>query len=349
MKKLLTALMLSLSSISNSQTPIYYDYIENFTWFGDWWLYNSSGFYTNISVSPTVSAALIGFGTSTYEYDWYVLPNVPLDPTKPHLFKFRLAAQRLSNPAAASGGMDTGDYVEVQVSTDGGFSYLAEMRIRGFNNATWNYNTNGVISETLDGVNQVYTPTAGGDRTNTGDGWSDISLVIPQGNTNLAVDLYVRANANGEDWWIDNIELFELSGLPVELIMFNGITVDNLNIIRWETSSEHNSSHFLLKRSSNGVFDESTPISITEASGNSQEKIQYSFVDKSFPNQINYYQLVQVDMDGNSKTYGPISIDNRVKKNLVKITNMLGQDIDESYRGVVIEVYDDGSIIKTLR
>jgi len=137
--------------------------------------------------------------------------------------------------------------------------------------------------------------------------------------------------------------------LPVELTTFEGIKVDNLNVIRWETSTEHNSSHFLIKRSTTIEFNESSVINITEASGNSQEKIQYSFVDKSFPNQINYYQLVQVDIDGNSKTYGPISIDNRIRKNLVKITNLLGQDIDESYRGVVIEVYDDGSTIKTLR
>jgi hypothetical protein len=34
---------------------------------------------------------------------------------------------------------------------------------------------------------------------------------------------------------------------------------------------------------------------------------------------------------------------------LLKSTNLIGQEIDENYRGIVIDVYEDGTIIRTLR
>jgi hypothetical protein len=34
---------------------------------------------------------------------------------------------------------------------------------------------------------------------------------------------------------------------------------------------------------------------------------------------------------------------------LLRSTNLIGQEIDENYRGVVLEVYEDGTIIRTLR
>lgn len=351
MKKILLTILLLLNLFTaRVQTLIQYDYMETFTWFGDWFLYNNSGFFTDISVSPNLSAAHWGSGSSSYELDWYVLPNVVLDPSKTHMFKFRLAAQRISNPSAGSSGLDVGDYVEVQVSTDGGINYTSEIRITGFSNATWGYNTNGVIMETVDGLNQIYTPTNGGDRTNTGDGWSDISLIIPSGVSNLAIDLFVRANANGEDWWIDNIELFELFALPVELIYFDGDNNGGINIVKWSTASEQNSDYFLVSKSQNGEFNENSVINIVKAAGNSTEKIDYKIFDADIKEGLNYYQLTQVDFDGNYKEYGPIVIDNRsITKKIIKKTNLLGQEINDDYRGVIIEVYDDGTTILNYR
>lgn len=351
MKKLLLCLLLWVNT-AYSQTIIAYDYMETWTWAGDWFLYNNSLFFTDISVTPTTSAAHWGSGggNSQYENDWYILPNISLDPTKSHTFKFRLAAQRITNPGAGTSGLDIGDFVEVQVSIDGGLSYTSEIRITGFSNATWNYNTNGVIIENLDGINQIYTPVAGGNRTNTGDGWSDISLIIPQGTTDLAVDLFVRANASGEDWWIDNIELIEDLALPIELVSFTGTPTKNGNIISWKTSSESNTDYYLIERSITGEFTEKDIISIISAAGNSTELLEYNKIDKDYSQTINYYQLTQVDKDGNFKTYGPISIDNTyTDKQLVKVVNMLGQEVDQNTSGVLFEIYDDGSSRKIIR
>jgi hypothetical protein len=63
--------------------------------------------------------------------------------------------------------------------------------------------------------------------------------------------------------------------------------------------------------------------------------------------EINYYKLIQVDYDGKATAYGPISIDNRAqKRNLIRITNMMGQAVGDDYTGIVIYHYDDGTYEK---
>jgi len=45
--------------------------------------------------------------------------------------------------------------------------------------------------------------------------------------------------------------------------------------------------------------------------------------------------------------FGIISVDDsRVNRKIVRITNILGQDVDTTYQGVVFLQYDDGVIIK---
>jgi hypothetical protein len=65
---------------------------------------------------------------------------------------------------------------------------------------------------------------------------------------------------------------------------------------------------------------------------------------------LNYYRLRQFDTDGANKEYGPIAIDNRQRiKQVVRTINLLGQLVDENATGVIIEIYEDGSIRKTIR
>jgi hypothetical protein len=67
---------------------------------------------------------------------------------------------------------------------------------------------------------------------------SVIELTIPAGATQLAVDLYFRTNSAGEEWWIDNMELYRLEPdvfLPVELISFDGEQIDNGISLNWKT------------------------------------------------------------------------------------------------------------------
>ena len=75
-------------------------------------------------------------------------------------------------------------------------------------------------------------------------------------------------------------------------------------------------------------------------------------MDRGFTNGvINYYRLSQTDVDGSTEMFGKlISIDNReLTVELLKIVNLLGQEIDESTRGVQIHVYSDGTTMKTIK
>ena len=319
--------------------------METWDWAGGWWIGANSSWYNNISVSSPTSAVIIGSGNNTIEADWYVLPNVQLDPNKAHLFKFRLASQSISSPTAATAGNDTGDYVDVQVSTDGGITYTSEIRVRGYGNATWDYNSNGVIYEFLNGTNDIYTPVAGGDRTNTGDGYSEIILELPLGLTDFAVDLYCRANRAGEEWWIDNIELFEIENiaLPVELISFTVEEETRINLLSWTTASEYNSDYFKLEWSINGA--DWLTVKKVPAVGNSSIMIHYSFGHKDFINGYNYYRLTQYDFNGDHKIYDIISIKNSpTVKKADAYFNLMGQEISlDNHRGLYIIRYTDGT------
>ena len=61
---------------------------------------------------------------------------------------------------------------------------------------------------------------------------------------------------------------------------------------------------------------------------------------------LNYYRLKQTDFDGKFEYSKTISIDNRVDdsfKEIIGRTNLLGQEVDEFYNGIVIVRYKDGT------
>jgi hypothetical protein len=137
--------------------------------------------------------------------------------------------------------------------------------------------------------------------------------------------------------------------LPVRLTKFT-VQPDEAfgNLILWETSSELNSDYFILQYSSDGVNFVDL-LNIT-ASGNSNELLNYSIRHQDPELAINYYRLLQVDFDGQSASYGPISIDNRERKRtLLCMTNIMGQEVTENYTGIVIYYYDDGTTEKIYR
>jgi hypothetical protein len=159
--------------------------------------------------------------------------------------------------------------------------------------------------------------------------------------------LFGLCNINGTQisWTtVDNNGVNMCSALPVELISFEVTPTPQGNLLTWKTASEHNSDYYLLERSVTGEFTEKSIIQVVTAAGNSTELLTYSRIDNSFERGVNYYQLTQVDIDGQFKTYGPIAIDNTLtNKTLIKTVNLLGQEINYDYRGVIIEVYDDGT------
>ena len=95
------------------------------------------------------------------------------------------------------------------------------------------------------------------------------------------------------------------SALPVELTTFNAYCTENTTTINWQTASEHNSASFDVEKSRDGA--NWSVIKTLAAAGNSTTTIDYSVVDSEKSATIVYYRLNQIDQDGVSKIYGPIS------------------------------------------
>ena len=96
------------------------------------------------------------------------------------------------------------------------------------------------------------------------------------------------------------------SALPVEMVsFFANCSEDNVELY-WQTASEHNSSHFVLERSVDGIKWEK--LGEVAAAGNSTSTLNYSFIDVSLlARTTSYYRLIQIDFDGENETYGPLS------------------------------------------
>lgn len=140
----------------------------------------------------------------------------------------------------------------------------------------------------------------------------------------------------------------QVTPLPVELLYFEGKDLGEYNLLAWSTASEHNSSYFDILTSIDGYSWNS--IGIIQSAGNSTITLKYLIVDDSPKPTINYYILTQYDFDGKSKEYGPISIDNRTKlKKVIRVVNLLGHIATSEETGLLIEIYEDGTIKKIYR
>lgn len=90
--------------------------------------------------------------------------------------------------------------------------------------------------------------------------------------------------------------------LPTELISFQTICENNFIKCLWSTASEINNNYFILEHSYDGLMWER--IATIKGAGNSNEIIPYTFYDKQSNTGVNYYKLLQQDVDGKIKEIG---------------------------------------------
>jgi len=171
-------------------------------------------------------------------------------------------------------------------------------------------------------------------------------------DTNLLLYLTLDDPDNVQDLstysipFADTIDISPFTGafLPVELLYFNGINQGKVNVIQWATATELNNHFFIVERSTDGENWEE--LATVFGAGTTQKKQNYSLEDRSFENEINYYRLTQVDFDGQMEVFPLTSVHNRENVHLIRTVNSLGQRVDESYKGLIIEQYSDGTSIK---
>lgn len=161
----------------------------------------------------------------------------------------------------------------------------------------------------------------------------------------LLIDNYSTSNNPFDLTWggTAGLECTEVP-LPVELTAFNGQNKQGMNLLTWETATETNNDYFSIAHSSDGFSWQE--IDKVSGAGNSTEVKNYSLEHRNFPSAINYYRLTQVDFDGKREVFPIISIDNLKNRKLIKRVNTLGQEVDQNFKGIVIEYYDDHTVEK---
>ncbi len=137
--------------------------------------------------------------------------------------------------------------------------------------------------------------------------------------------------------------------LPVSLISFDAKKQGQNNVVFWSTITEENCDYYTLEKTLDGTSYEI--VGKMKGGGNSLSLLEYSLVDYDVRKTINYYRLKQTDTDGAEKISALVSVDNRENtgKVVVKTLNILGQEIDENYKGLVIVLFEDGTSIKKVQ
>lgn len=140
----------------------------------------------------------------------------------------------------------------------------------------------------------------------TGGSWDMVS----GGNALLTSGLYAISRST-----ITSLSPFTVAdqssgSLPIELIDFTATKMDQNVIVHWETASETNNMGFNIMRMNQLKSFEK--IGFMQGHGNSQQIMQYDFVD-NFPSDaimdgFVYYQLQQVDFDGTTKNSKVVSV-----------------------------------------
>ncbi|WP_461490555.1 SGNH/GDSL hydrolase family protein [Pontibacter sp. HJ8] len=97
--------------------------------------------------------------------------------------------------------------------------------------------------------------------------------------------------------WLNGLsELLEINPLPVELVSFSASGSEQGVLLRWETASEQDNSHFEIERmEAGGAFRK---IGNLKGMGTTSVSQSYRFTDLAAPAGILYYRLRQVDVDG---------------------------------------------------
>jgi hypothetical protein len=143
------------------------------------------------------------------------------------------------------------------------------------------------------------------------------------------------------------VKMTIVTALPIELLFLKGEKHGDYNHLTWSTSSEYNNDYFNIEKTQDGVIYYN--IATIKGNGNSNHQIEYEYDDYEIDNNdINYYRLKQTDFDGIFKYSVILSVDNSSKKIkiVIRVINLYGTEVDIYTKGVLILIYDDGSIKK---
>lgn len=166
----------------------------------------------------------------------------------------------------------------------------------------------------------------------TGTGTAKWHLVNPTGTIPATANLRIRFRntSTTPQFRVDDIKLVGdyIEPLPVELMFFNGKTIDNQIQLQWSTASESNNESFTVEKLINEKWN---PTIVASGAGWSNYKTDYTVFDHTPLPGNNYYRLKQVDFDGTTSYSYTILIryEGIIVNDEVEYYDMLGRRIIE--------------------
>lgn len=274
-----------------------------------------------------------GLGSSTIERDTIVFPTVTgLNPSSFYRLKFKLATIGITPSVNTAAGVDNPDYVQLESAINGA-AYIGQIKVTGSSNSVWGFGATGNVP-----WSGVLTKTAGPALSIYGASsafpYSTVNLDFSTGVTQLAIRIIMAVNASGETWLIDDVELIELTRLPVELLEFGGTYYNTGVKLYWSTASETNNDHFEILKSFDGF--NFTKIASIKGRGNSNTVVEYEYIDYDVCDTIVYYKLRQVDYDGVSEEFYIIAFQCRHPYLYDDFFDVLGRKTKQDYDGIKI-------------
>lgn len=143
----------------------------------------------------------------------------------------------------------------------------------------------------------------GVDNTFDADGTSTTNS---NGSVNQQSPLYFpkAAVTSAEPYWRHTGS--DGGNLPIELLVFTAEAEGSDILLKWKTATEINNDQFYIARSYDGVQFE--VIGNKDGAGTSNSVIAYEYLDKGPEAGTIYYRLSQVDFDGESETFDPVTV-----------------------------------------
>ena len=254
---------------------------------------------TNTQLVSTVTGVPVG---SPITYSWTPVTGLT-NPSAPSPFASPTSTQSYQL-SVSSNGCSNLTSTTITVNPSVGF----------VSNITGN---NTIIAGTQETYSITTTPNTNYQWAYTESVTAPLWLNIPNSN-NHSITFYwpqtttngsVRVTASNSSNCGTQVRFFNIitnGALPVELLSFNGQCEKDFISLEWKTATEHNSDYFEVLKSRDG--ENWSLITTLESAGNSTQELTYTTKDQNNLEGNNYYKLIQVDIDGQSKKYGPINI-----------------------------------------
>lgn len=141
--------------------------------------------------------------------------------------------------------------------------------------------------------------------------------------------------------------------LPVELNDFSVEKTNMGNLLNWSTQTENRSDYFSIEWTTDPNANNWIEIAEVNAAGISTSPLNYNFLHSTpSKEEANYYRLTLYDTNGEKTVYDNhlIVANNKIEGlDIIHVYNLMGQEVDQHYHGLVIYQYKDGSTKKVLQ